>query len=290
MASPTPIPIPSPTDTRGWTSLTTSLLSQLEAAGALAEAPASLGHDVHLAPPQMARLIDHTLLKLDATGEQVRALCEEARSEGFATVCVRLGFVEQAVALLEGSGVGVACVVGFHEGTYSTEEKVAESRAAIAAGATELDIVLNWPLLQTQPDPSYAAILSDLHALRAAAPRPTVLKLIFETSQLSPLQIVTATALAAAAGFDCIKTSTGFNGRGASVQDVRLMKGALGLLGSSWEGTGRMFVKASGGVRSAGELKRVVAVGAGRIGTSSGVKIGVERRGRGCWRCYDMVL
>ncbi|KAK7537251.1 uncharacterized protein J3D65DRAFT_553509 [Phyllosticta citribraziliensis] len=229
----------------------------------------------------MAKLIDHTLLKLDATEEQVKTLCEEARTEKFATVCVRLGFVEQAVELLKGSDVGVACVVGFHEGTHSTEDKVNEAKAAIAAGATELDIVLNWPLLQTQP-PSYAAILSELRALRAAAPSPAVLKLIFETSQLSPQQIVAATALAAAAGLDCVKTSTGFCGRGASVQDVRLMKGALEeLQRRGWEGAGKMFVKASGGVRSVGELKRVVAVGAGRIGTSSGVKIVREARGEG---------
>ncbi|KAK8204732.1 hypothetical protein IWZ01DRAFT_74808 [Phyllosticta capitalensis] len=275
--------IPSPTDTAAWDSLSSTILASLTAAGALDPPAESLGQDVKLSAREMAQLIDHTLLKTDATKEQVQVLCEEARAEEFKTVCVRLGFVEQAVAALKGSGVGVACVVGFHEGTYSTEEKVAEAKAAVTAGASELDIVLNWPLLLASP-PSTNAILADLRALRAAAPLPTALKLIFETSQLSPQQIVAATALAAAARFDCVKTSTGFCGRGASVQDVRLMKGTLGALqamGGEWEGAGDMFVKASGGVRSVPELRRVVAVGAGRIGTSSGVKIVKEARGEG---------
>ncbi|EOD44669.1 putative deoxyribose-phosphate aldolase protein [Neofusicoccum parvum UCRNP2] len=183
----------------------------------------------------LAKTVDHTLLKLDATEAQIDALCEEAKTDKFATVCVRLNWVPRAVSNLKGTGVGVACVVGFHEGTYDTEAKIKEATSAITAGATELDVVINYPQLLSR---SYAAVFDELVAIRAAT-SPTPVKLILETSQLQPSDIVAATTLAAFAGLDCVKTSTGFNGRGASVEDVRTMKAAIKAVGRG-EGEGRM--------------------------------------------------
>ncbi|KAL1631867.1 hypothetical protein SLS56_004229 [Neofusicoccum ribis] len=216
----------------------------------------------------LAKTVDHTLLKLDATEAQIDALCEEAKTDKFATVCVRLNWVPRAVSNLKGTGVGVACVVGFHEGTYDTEAKIKEATSAITAGATELDVVINYPQLLSR---SYAAVFDELVAIRAAT-SPTPVKLILETSQLQPSDIVAATTLAAFAGLDCVKTSTGFNGRGASVEDVRTMKAAIKAVGRG-EGEGRMWVKASGGVRGLASAREMLTAGAERIGTSSGVAI-----------------
>ncbi|KAF4310406.1 Deoxyribose-phosphate aldolase/phospho-2-dehydro-3-deoxyheptonate aldolase [Botryosphaeria dothidea] len=221
----------------------------------------------------LAKTVDHTLLKLDATEAQIDALCEEAKKDKFATVCVRLNFVPRAVSNLKGTGVGVACVVGFHEGTYTTEEKVKEATNAVAAGASELDVVINYPQLLAK---KYAAVYTELITLRAAT-LPTPIKLILETSQLASSDIVAATTLAAYAGIDCVKTSTGFNGRGATVEDVRTMVGAIKAIGRS-EGKERMWVKASGGVRGLESARKVLLAGAERIGTSSGVPILKEAR------------
>ncbi|EKG11585.1 Deoxyribose-phosphate aldolase/phospho-2-dehydro-3-deoxyheptonate aldolase [Macrophomina phaseolina MS6] len=221
----------------------------------------------------LAKTVDHTLLKLDATEAQIDALCEEAKKDKFATVCVRLNWVPRAITNLEGTGVGVACVVGFHEGTYTTEEKVKEATDAVAAGASELDVVINYPQLLAK---QYAAVYTELITLRAAT-LPTPIKLILETSQLSTADIVAATTLAAYAGIDCVKTSTGFNGRGASVEDVRTMVGTIKAVGRD-EGKERMWVKASGGVRGLESARAVLLAGAERIGTSSGVAILKEAR------------
>ncbi|KAK7731341.1 hypothetical protein SLS57_001277 [Botryosphaeria dothidea] len=221
----------------------------------------------------LAKTVDHTLLKLDATEVQIDALCEEAKKDKFATVCVRLNFVPRAVSNLKGTGVGVACVVGFHEGTYTTEEKVKEATDAVAAGASELDVVINYPQLLSK---QYTAVYTELITLRAAT-LPTPIKLILETSQLASSDIVAATTLAAYAGIDCVKTSTGFNGRGATVEDVQTMVGAVKAVGRS-EGKERMWVKASGGVRGLDSARKVLLAGAERIGTSSGVPILKEAR------------
>ncbi|KAJ9665842.1 hypothetical protein H2201_003966 [Coniosporium apollinis] len=242
-------------------------------------------HPVPRRPEDVAKFIDHTLLKLDATGAQIDGLCAEARNEGFKTVCVRLNFVARAVSNLRGSPVGVACVIGFHEGTQDLTEKIKEAHAALSAGATELDIVLNHPLL-TLPSPSYEEIYVELASLRNLAPSPVCLKLILETSQLSPQQITAACVLASAARFDFVKTSTGFNGRGASEEDVRRMSSAAALLaanerdGAGEGGAARMQVKASGGIRGWEDCRRMLECGATRIGTSSGVWIMRELRER----------
>ncbi|KAF2089960.1 deoxyribose-phosphate aldolase [Saccharata proteae CBS 121410] len=217
-----------------------------------------------------AKTIDHTLLKLDTTVAQIDSLCDEARRERFATVCVRLNHVARAVSNLKGCDVGVACVVGFHEGTQSTSVKVKEAEEAIYLGASELDIVINYPILLNK---DYESIFAELATLRTAVPKAP-LKLIIETSQLGRKDVIAATCIASTARFDCVKTSTGFNGRGASVEDVRLMTAIIRALGKE----DHMWVKASGGIRGLEDAKRMLEAGAARLGSSSGVWIMQEAR------------
>ncbi|GES65368.1 deoxyribose-phosphate aldolase [Aspergillus terreus] len=217
-------------------------------------------------PSQINRTIDHTLLAPNATPEQIDTLCDEAIAHQFATVCVRLTHVQQAVHKLRASpNVGVACVVGFHEGTHPTFVKAQEAQEAVALGATELDMVLNYPLLK---DRQYTAVYEDILGVRTAAPSPSAqLKVILETSQLSREEIIAGSVIACVAGADYIKTSTGFNGPGARVEDVALMRAVAEKIGYGTR------VKASGGVRSREDCVRMVEAGAERIGSSSGVTI-----------------
>ncbi|KAL6712479.1 hypothetical protein ACN47E_000356 [Coniothyrium glycines] len=267
---------------------------------------------------KLAKTVDHTVLKLDATSKAIDGLCSEARTEDFKSVCVRLNWVQRCVSNLKGTDVLVACVVGFHEGTQDTRSKLREARAAVAAGALELDVVLNHSLLtkhnkpappakvnvisskdsaidsitaantaanassSTSGDddeiPDYSAIYRELATIRSLCPSPVVLKLIFETSQLSDYQILAASHLAAAASFDFIKTSTGFNGHGATLPHVQLMVGAAESLAARGVGTKKMQVKASGGVRSLETAVQMLEAGATRLGTSSGLWIMQEAR------------
>ncbi|PYH98771.1 deoxyribose-phosphate aldolase [Aspergillus ellipticus CBS 707.79] len=214
---------------------------------------------------EINRTIDHTQLSLTATDQQIDDLCHEAIEHQFATVCVRLNYVSRAVQALKAHpNVGVACVVGFHEGTYTTSEKTREAKEAVGLGASELDMVLNYPLLQ---EGKYEEVYTDVLEVRKAAPAPIGLKVILETSQLTPEQIVAGSVLACTAGADYIKTSTGFNGPGASVDNVALMRATANRVGKGSK------VKASGGVRSREDCRRMLEVGAERIGSSSGVKI-----------------
>lgn len=151
-------------------------------------------------PQAVSHTIDHTQLAPDATPAQIDALCAEARAHKFATVCVRLPHVSRAVHNLADikNEVGIACVVGFHEGTQPTSAKVEEATKAVADGATELDMVINWPLLK---EGKYTAVYSDIHAVRRAAPGPkTKLKVILETSQLSRDEIIAGSAISDMAG------------------------------------------------------------------------------------------
>ncbi|KAL8671685.1 MAG: hypothetical protein Q9168_003833 [Polycauliona sp. 1 TL-2023] len=214
-----------------------------------------------LGTPEFSQCIDHTLLKLDANKHQIDELCGEARKLHFRSVCVRLVWVERAVKNLEGSDVVVACVVGFHEGTYSVSDKVKEASQAVSAGAMELDMVINYPLLKQQ---RYSQVYTDVAAVRNVAPHPVVLKVILETAQLNQLDIIAACKIAEAARADFVKTSTGFGGQGATVEDVRLMRSMIGP---------HMKVKASGGVKTVNECVAMMEAGAERIGTSNGVWI-----------------
>lgn len=216
-----------------------------------------------------AQLIDHTLLSLDATSEQIDKLCEEALVFEFRAVCVRPEYVSLAKTKLLNSGIEVACVIGFPEGTHKTSEKVAEATKAITDGASELDMVLNYETLQRG---DAQAAYDDVKAVREVASPSITLKVIFETSQLTSEQIVAACVLSCKAGADFVKTSTGFRGRGASLEDVKLMRAACDVA-TQLIGGKRVKIKASGGIRTGKDLINMADAGAERIGASAGVKI-----------------
>ncbi|KAI6909686.1 deoxyribose-phosphate aldolase [Hortaea werneckii] len=225
--------------------------------------------------PALAKTIDHTLLKLDVRPIQFDELCSEARVDGFATVCVRPPFVRKCVSDLKGSGVKVASVIGFHEGTYDLYHKIEETKQSLEAGAEELDVVINYEDLKAQ---DYSKVYKELATLRMQAPHPVMLKLILETSQLDRSQIIAGCALAAAAHYDFVKTSTGFKGHWATIEHVRLMKACCDNV-SVVNGTGRtMRVKASGGIRTIEDAVKMLEAGASRLGTSGGVWIVKEGR------------
>ena len=210
----------------------------------------------------IAKLIDHTLLRPEATHADILQLCREARENIFASVCVNAFWVPLAAAELAGSPVKVCTVVGFPLGATSTEAKVAETEAALRAGAREIDMVQNIGALRGDEretvEEEIALVAAVCH--RAGA----IVKVILENSLLTDDQKVTACMLAKNAGADFVKTSTGFGASGATVADVELMRGTVGP---------EMGVKASGGIRTLDELLKMVAAGATRIGASASVKI-----------------
>jgi deoxyribose-phosphate aldolase len=217
----------------------------------------------HLASTQsIAKLIDQTLLKPEATSEDIVRLCREAAEHGFGAVCVNPYWVRVAGASLEGSAVRVCTVIGFPLGANRMKVKIAEARLALAEGATEIDMVLNIGALRSG---DFAPVRNEIAELAGIAHTgKAVLKVILETCLLSDEQKLSACRFAVEAKADFVKTSTGFASAGATEDDVRLMRKAVG------ESVG---VKASGGVRSLAALRRMVEAGANRIGTSSGVQI-----------------
>lgn len=217
-------------------------------------------------PLRIAGMIDHTLLTVGVDPERVDTLCDEAREYEFASVCVRLDNVARAVARLKGAPkTVVACVVGFPEGTHETAEKVRETKEAVAQGAKELDMVINYPLLK---EGKYTSTYEDVLAVRKAAPSPIILKAIVETSQLDKDELVAATVICCMAEVDFVKTSTGLKGSGATVDNVTTMRLVVDRCG-----TKKTKVKASGGIRSASDCLKLIKAGAHRIGTSGGVSI-----------------
>ncbi len=210
----------------------------------------------------LAALIDHTLLKPEATAADIRRVCAEARQYGFASVCINPYWVPLAASELEGSQVKVCTVVGFPLGANATEIKVAETVAAIRAGAREIDMVINIGELLGQ---NVGAVGFDIRSLTLVAHgAEAILKVIIEAALLNDEEKVMACRLAQQAGADFVKTSTGFGPGGATVEDVALMRRTVGP---------EMGVKASGGIRTLDDLKRMVAAGATRIGASSSVRI-----------------
>lgn len=181
------------------------------------------------------------------------------------------------MADLKGSDIRVASVIGFHEGTHDLSTKVQELRDSLEHGALELDVVINWPELKAK---KYSSVYNELATLRTQAPHPVLLKLILETSQLDRREIIAGCVLAAAAHFDFVKTSTGFNGPGASVENVRLMATCCEKLAIEHkDGTLRqMCVKASGGIRTLDDAVKMLEAGASRLGTSGGVWIAKEAK------------
>lgn len=211
---------------------------------------------------KIARTIDHTLLKPDATQDQIAQLCYEARKHGFAAVCVNPAYVKLCSQLLQGTPVHVCTVVGFPLGATPPEVKTYEAQQSIDDGATEVDMVINIGALKSK---DYALVERDIASVaRTCHAGASILKVIIEAALLSDEEKVIACQLAKAAGADYVKTSTGFGPGGATVHDVELMRRAVGP---------EMGVKAAGGIGSYEDAKAMVAAGATRIGASAGVKI-----------------
>ena len=210
----------------------------------------------------VAKYIDHTLLKAEATREQVTQLCFEARKFNFATVCVNATHTKLCVNLLRGSGVGVAVVVGFPLGATTPEVKAFEAEQALKEGASEIDMVINIGAIK---DRSLDIAARDVRAVvNAVHSNGGILKVIIETALLTDEEKQIACLISKEAGADFVKTSTGFSTAGATVEDVALMRRTVGPT---------IGVKAAGGVRCDEDLQKMVYAGATRIGTSAGVKI-----------------
>ena len=206
------------------------------------------------------KLIDHTLLKPDATPEQIVKLCDEAKQFDFMSVCVNPAYVPLASACLKDSNVKVCTVIGFPLGMNLTRNKIDEAKLAIAQGADEIDMVINVGMLKAGED-DY--VKEEIKLLKEVAGQ-RVLKVIIETCLLTDEEKVRVCLLAKDAGADFVKTSTGFSTGGATAHDVKLMRETVGP---------EMGVKASGGVRTHEDLLAMVEAGANRIGTSNGTKI-----------------
>lgn len=218
---------------------------------------------------ELAAMIDHTLLKPEATAAEVETLCKEARQYGFYSVCINTSWVSRCRDLLRGSRVKVCCVVGFPLGAIDFRTKAYETREAIANGADEIDMVINIGALKSG---DLDLVEKDIRAVVQAA-RNKVTKVILETGLLTDEEKVTACQICKKAGATFVKTSTGFaKGSSATEADIMLMRKTVGP---------RMGVKASGGVRSAADAKKMIAAGATRIGTSSGVAIVTGGEGKG---------
>jgi len=217
--------------------------------------------------PAIAALIDHTLLRPEATAADIRKICAEAREYGFASVCINPYWVSLVAAELAGSGVAgssvkVCTVVGFPLGANTTAIKTAETESAIRVGAQEIDMVLNIGELRGG---NHEAVREDIRSVVTAAHRGgAIVKVILETALLDDAQKTIACNLAKIAGAEFVKTSTGFGPHGATVHDVALMRSVVGA---------EMGVKASGGIRTLEDLKGMVAAGATRIGASASVRI-----------------
>lgn len=219
--------------------------------------------------PDLARLIDHTLLKPDATEAQVRKLCEEARQFSFASVCVNPAWVPLCAKLLAGSPVKVCTVIGFPLGATTPTTKAVEARDAIANGAHEIDMVINVGALKSGND---ELVRRDIEAVVQAAKGQALVKVILETALLTREEKIKACLLAKQAGADFVKTSTGFGPGGATVEDIALMRETVGP---------EMGVKASGGIRDRATAEAMVAAGATRIGASASVAIAKGSGGTG---------
>jgi deoxyribose-phosphate aldolase len=221
------------------------------------------------APTGVAGVIDHTLLKPDATRQEIEQLCKEAAEFGFATVCVNPAWVALAAARLRSTRVGVCSVVGFPLGATTPDVKRFETQRAIFDGAREIDMVINVGALKSG---DLRLVERDIEAVTGVCREAGVVsKVIIEAALLSEEEKVTACTLAKAAGADFVKTSTGFGPGGATVADIALMRRVVG---------DEMGVKAAGGVRDLAGLEAMVAAGATRVGASAGVKIVQQSRGQ----------
>lgn len=209
---------------------------------------------------QLARYIDHTLLKADAAEEDIRLICEQAAAHSFAAVCINPSFVRTAADILHGTDVAVCTVVGFPLGATTTNVKAAEASQAVSNGAAEIDMVINIGALKSK---NYDHVRADIKAVVEAA-STGIVKVIIETYYLSDQEKITACRLAAEVGAHYVKTSTGFGTSGATPEDVALMRRSI---------PDGMGVKAAGGIRTLEHALAMIKAGANRIGTSSGIAI-----------------
>ncbi len=210
----------------------------------------------------LSHLIDHTLLKPDATHDEIAQLCYEARKHGFASVCVNPSHVKLCADLLKGSDVLTCTVVGFPLGATSTEAKTFEAQKAVRDGAKEVDMVINVGALKSR---DYELVEHDIASVATAVHAGgAILKVIVEAALLTDDEKVAASQLAKVAGADFVKTSTGFGPGGATAEDVSLMRRVVGP---------KIGVKASGGIRTRADVQKMVEAGATRIGASASVKI-----------------
>lgn len=217
--------------------------------------------DGSLSGPELARMIDHTLLKADAVGTELKRLCEEALTHGFASVCVNSGRIAEAANLLGMSKKTLPIsVVGFPLGMMETEAKAFEAKRAIALGAKEIDMVLSIGKLK---EADYDSVYSDIEAVVQTSGKIPV-KVILETSLLTTEEKIAACVIAKRAGAAFVKTSTGFGSAGATVEDIRMMRRIVGP---------NLGVKASGGIRTRDDALKMIAAGANRIGASASVAI-----------------
>ncbi|HHU63126.1 MAG TPA: deoxyribose-phosphate aldolase [Clostridiales bacterium] len=209
----------------------------------------------------LASMIDHTLLKPDATVEDVKKVCEEAKQYGFASVCINPGYVPLAVQTLRGSNVKTCTVIGFPLGATTTKTKVEETKEALENGAKEIDMVINVGALKSG---DIDLVKNDIEEVVIAAKGRGIVKVIIETCLLTDDEKVKACTIAKAAGADFVKTSTGFSTGGATVEDIKLMREVVGP---------DMGVKASGGIRDYETAMAMINAGANRIGASASVAI-----------------
>lgn len=241
-----------------------TLVRQMRELGA-ARISATPGHGRPEA--DIASAIDHTLLKPDASLEELKQVCDEAKQYGFATVCVNSSNIPFVTRHLAGSAVKPIAVVGFPLGAMTSNAKAFETREAIRNGAQEIDMVVNIGALKGR---EYALVFDDICAVVNAA-KATPVKVILETAQLSHDEKVIVCALSKAAGAAFVKTSTGFGGGGATVEDIELMRKIVGP---------DLGVKASGGMRTAEDVKKMFKAGADRIGASASVAIVTGGQGK----------
>ena len=216
---------------------------------------------------ELNKYIDHTLLKPEATNEQITKLCEEARQYDFASVCVNTCYVPLAKELLAGSDVKVCCVVGFPLGAMDTVSKAFEAKTAVTNGAQEVDMVINIGALK---DKDYDYVTKDIAAVVEAS-KPAIVKVIIEACLLTDEEKVEACKCSMNAKAEFVKTSTGFSTHGATPEDVALMKKTVGNV---------CKVKAAGGVRSYDDAMKMIEAGADRLGCSAGIKVMEEAKAR----------
>lgn len=209
----------------------------------------------------ISNLIDHTLLKPDSTTEQIKKVCDEAKTYGFKSVCVNPARIELVAEELKGTDIAPCCVIGFPLGATLGSVKAYETEQCIRLGAKEIDMVIN---IGAAKDGNWTAVEEDIRAVVNTANKRALVKVIIETCLLTDEEKVECCHCAMRAGADFVKTSTGFSTAGATEHDVKLMRATVG---------DSVGVKASGGVRTAEDADKMIAAGASRLGTSNGIKL-----------------